>query len=448
MRPNVLFLVIDSFRADKCYGSKKTSVTPNLDYLIQNGIYFSQMISSAPASIPAVSSILTGLFPFKSLSLENDVYNLKKDIPNIIGILKNSGYETIATIPNILKLMNLNHIFNEINSYDDQSTLYDGIGEKILEKFDNLINNEPWVYYLHLNDIHGQAIFHKDFFHDDFNDVKLGKNQYERMVSLMDPWIGKILKRVNLSNTLIILTADHGSDVASFDSEMEKISKSAKEKLVIEKNFSIKTGQKITSKLPKFFNPLRRNLSKKYRAKRTSIVEKQISPVLDKIESEEQDPYKKRLLKNMLKASTLPFDEKFRIPLIFSGYGVDSHHITSQQIRSVDIFPTILELLKFENNYFDFGIITGVIEILENDVLDFFLDEVCRTISNGMYIEDLFEKFPGGIPRDNIDKLLEKRGVHMKERYVILSEPFDVDKLQDPMKLWPIMLDQNIWAEK
>ncbi|RMW36744.1 MAG: DUF4976 domain-containing protein [Candidatus Nitrosopelagicus sp.] len=351
MRPNVLFLVIDSFRADKCYGSKKTSVTPNLDYLIQNGIYFSQMISSAPASIPAVSSILTGLFPFKSLSLENDVYNLKKDIPNIIGILKNSGYETIATIPNILKLMNLNHIFNEINSYDDQSTLYDGIGEKILEKFDNLINNEPWVYYLHLNDIHGQAIFHKDFFHDDFNDVKLGKNQYERMVSLMDPWIGKILKRVNLSNTLIILTADHGSDVASFDSEMEKISKSAKEKLVIEKNFSIKTGQKITSKLPKFFNPLRRNLSKKYRAKRTSIVEKQISPVLDKIESEEQDPYKKRLLKNMLKASTLPFDEKFRIPLIFSGYGVDSHHITSQQIRSVDIFPTILDLLGIENNY-------------------------------------------------------------------------------------------------
>ena len=104
--------------------------------------------------------------------------------------------------------------------------------------------------------------------------------------------------------------------------------------------------------------------------------------------------------------------------------------------------------LKFENNYFNFGIITGVIEILENDVLDFFLDEVCRTISNGMYIEDLFEKFPGGILRDNIDKLLEKRGVYMKERHVILSEPFDVDKLQDPMKLWPIMLDQNIWAEK
>ena len=207
------------------------------------------------------------------------------------------------------------------------------------------------MYYLHLNDIHGQAIFHKDFFHNGFNDLKLGQNQYERMVSLMDPWIGKILKRVNLSNTLIVLTADHGSDVASFDSEMEKLSKSAKEKLVVKKDFTIKTGQKITSKLPKFFNPLRRNLSKKYRAKRNSIVEKQILPVLQKIEFEEQNPYKKRLLQNMLKASSLPYDEKFRIPLILCGYGINSHSIISKQIRSVDIFPTILDIFDYPNNY-------------------------------------------------------------------------------------------------
>ena len=157
MKPNILFLVIDSFRSDKCYGDKKTSVTPNLDKLIENGVYFSQTISSAPASIPAVSSILSGLFPFKSLNLENNVYNLKKNIPTIIEILKNDGYHTIATIPNILKLMNLSHIFNEIVFYDDQLTLYDGIGEKILKKFDDFKTNEPWVYYLHLNYINGKA---------------------------------------------------------------------------------------------------------------------------------------------------------------------------------------------------------------------------------------------------------------------------------------------------
>ncbi|SVB84616.1 uncharacterized protein METZ01_LOCUS237470, partial [marine metagenome] len=28
MKPNILFLLIDGLRADKCHGNKKTSVTP------------------------------------------------------------------------------------------------------------------------------------------------------------------------------------------------------------------------------------------------------------------------------------------------------------------------------------------------------------------------------------------------------------------------------------
>ncbi|EIJ66141.1 hypothetical protein BD31_I2198, partial [Candidatus Nitrosopumilus salaria BD31] len=42
MKPNILFLVIDSMRSDKCYGKNKTSITPNIDSLIKQGIYFSQ----------------------------------------------------------------------------------------------------------------------------------------------------------------------------------------------------------------------------------------------------------------------------------------------------------------------------------------------------------------------------------------------------------------------
>ena len=67
-KPNILLLVIDSFRSDKFFGDKKTSVTPNLDKLTKEGIYFSQAISSAPASLPAISSIMTGVYPFSTLS--------------------------------------------------------------------------------------------------------------------------------------------------------------------------------------------------------------------------------------------------------------------------------------------------------------------------------------------------------------------------------------------
>lgn len=104
--------------------------------------------------------------------------------------------------------------------------------------------------------------------------------------------------------------------------------------------------------------------------------------------------------------------------------------------------------LLYDDDYFDFGIITGVIEYIEDASLDFFLDEICRTVSRGIYFQGTCEKFPGCIPRNNIDELLNKRGFKVKNKHRILSEPFDIDKLQDPMKIWPIILNQNVWSEQ
>ncbi len=104
--------------------------------------------------------------------------------------------------------------------------------------------------------------------------------------------------------------------------------------------------------------------------------------------------------------------------------------------------------LSFADGAYDFGLITGVLEILEDELNDKFVAESCRVVKRGIYIEDLFEEFPGGYPRDNLDVLFAKHGFVQKERHVVLSEPFDVDKLRDPMKLWPMLLDQNLWLER
>ncbi len=104
--------------------------------------------------------------------------------------------------------------------------------------------------------------------------------------------------------------------------------------------------------------------------------------------------------------------------------------------------------LTCEDNYFNFGIITGVIEYIENSIVDYFLDEVCRTVSKGMYFQGSCEEFPGCVPRNNIDKLLSKRGFKVKKNHKIFSEPFSIDKLQDPMKIWPIILNRNVWSEQ
>jgi len=104
--------------------------------------------------------------------------------------------------------------------------------------------------------------------------------------------------------------------------------------------------------------------------------------------------------------------------------------------------------LPFKDNHFDFGLITGVLEILEDEPCDQFIRETCRVTDKGIYVEDLFEEFPGGYPRDNLSDYFTKYGFKQVERHVILSEPFDLERSRDPMKLWPVMLDQNLWFDK
>ncbi len=103
--------------------------------------------------------------------------------------------------------------------------------------------------------------------------------------------------------------------------------------------------------------------------------------------------------------------------------------------------------LKYENDYFDYSLCCGVLEILDDEQFDAFTNEMTRVTSQGIYIEDLFERFPGGFPRDTLGKELHQRGFVVTQRQVVLTEPFSKEKLQDPKKLWPMLLVQNIWAE-
>ena len=63
--PNILLVVIDSLRSDKTFGTKKTSITPTINSLIKDGVFLSQAISSAASTILAMSSLLSGTYPFR-----------------------------------------------------------------------------------------------------------------------------------------------------------------------------------------------------------------------------------------------------------------------------------------------------------------------------------------------------------------------------------------------
>ena len=124
MKPNIFCLSIDSLRQDKCLGKSKTSVTPNLDKLIQNGTFFNQIISTAPMTVPSLSSIFTGLYPFECTTIDSmrdhkgNLFNLNQNLPTFFDDLIKSGYHTYAIIPEVLKYTNISKLFTNVKFFN------------------------------------------------------------------------------------------------------------------------------------------------------------------------------------------------------------------------------------------------------------------------------------------------------------------------------------------
>ena len=353
MKPNILFIVIDSLRADKCYGDKKTSVTPNIDSLIKNGTYFSQTITHGQSTIPCMSSILTGLYPFESMSQNDDIFVINPEADVYMNNFKNFGYNTYAIVQDSLAHMGLDRIFkNDFEMYPVTSKVWDSLGQQIVNKLKNRKLSEPWFYYLHLYDlmwISTPARFNPDEGPNEIRDDKYGKNQYERIFSVMDTWLGRILHNLNLKNTLIVITADHGTDIGVYTSTMEKSNKHYQKLRERDSNISFKIGQKIAHKFPKSMKPVSKKLAGAYKSKSDETIQNKIKPELEKIEKMELRPYEKRLMKYSIMPISNLYDEKHRVPLIFSGYNIPSDTIISQQVQSVDIFATIADIIGLDN---------------------------------------------------------------------------------------------------
>jgi arylsulfatase A-like enzyme len=345
MKPNLLFLVVDSLRQDKCIGKQKSSVTPNLDKFIKNGTFFNQTISTASITVPSLSSIFTGLHPFECTILDNDLFNMIPNTHTFIQDLSDSGYTTSAIIPEALSHTNFVKIFSDVEFFNSFTTLYDGVGEKIINKIRTYSQETPWFLYVHLEDLHGNATFNLT---DNTKQITnfSGKNQYEKMLSAVDVWLGKILENLDSDNTITIITSDHGSTSADFTDEMLKFNLKNDELRKSNPGTIYKLGHKIFTSLPESLNPIRKQAANIYTKDKNKKINKRITPRLDEIDKLNPTRYQRRLLKKSVVYPNDCYDENFRAALIFSGYKIPKNKIVKEQISSMDIFPTILETIE------------------------------------------------------------------------------------------------------
>ena len=319
MKSNIFFLTFDSLRADKIYDKNKTSVTPNLDFLIDKGICFTQAISTSDATGLSLGSVFTAKYPFKTGITH---FNYNSNVSTYFQILKEQGYHTFATVPDVSFFLKLTANFTERDAYvydkrELWAQLVGGIGDSIVNRLETKLN-EPWIYFIHLMDLH--APFYVPL---EFDLEKYGKTRYDRMVSSLDFWIGKFLQEIDLEKTIVVLSADHGDYIPINDVKPNKQKKirslliKGKKTLPILEPVGVKIWVAVNS-LKKWYSDMK---------------------IIKKITE-----YEFRSLG--ARGTWRLYDELIRIPLIFAGQGIPSSKMISEQVRQVDIFPTIIDILK------------------------------------------------------------------------------------------------------
>ena len=94
-RPPVILITIDTLRADRLssYGSDRVE-TPHIDRLAAEGVRFDNASSTVPFTLPAHSSIMTGLYPPSHGVRENVGYVLGAEQVTLAERFRDAGYRT------------------------------------------------------------------------------------------------------------------------------------------------------------------------------------------------------------------------------------------------------------------------------------------------------------------------------------------------------------------
>jgi arylsulfatase A-like enzyme len=339
-KPNILFIGIDSFRSDKCFGKTKTSKTPNIDRLIENGVYFDQHISVSDGSYTCMGAVFTSQYPFQSGITTVSAYSKST---KIFDKFREAGYKLYGTAPCTPFFINLLDSFDEKENFSKPGYLYpvsgnskeSKTGEYILKRLDRIKNGEikePWFYFIFLTDLHRSVKYGipKECYNDEF-----GVTDYDKMVSALDIWIGKFLERIDLENTLVILTSDHGEFIPTpkIGHELTYIPE------------LMEPGKMMKEKTPKCLHGI---YSIGYRFLRYFAI-----PIKNRKYKKELTPIEQKSLNTRGHSSLwiLP-DDTVKTPLIFSGNIIkNKNKIIEQQIGSIDILPTIADILSIDFDY-------------------------------------------------------------------------------------------------
>lgn len=243
--PSIVLVSIDTLRADHVgtYGYARDT-TPFLDRFAETATVFERAFTSAPWTLVAHMTMLTGLFPLQHGVIREELA-LSPEVPLLAERLREAGYQTVALyypcwIDARYGFERGFDVFRPHGSVEEARAL-------VLEELAKLDPARPYFLFLHLFDVHdgplasGEHMLYaspppyQDFFMERAAEKLpkvppdvlwesqnlLNEEQREALIALYDGGIrhvdanleqlfGALESRGDLEDALVIVTSDHG----------------------------------------------------------------------------------------------------------------------------------------------------------------------------------------------------------------------------------------------
>jgi arylsulfatase A-like enzyme len=223
---SVLLIVIDTMRGDRlgCAGDPR-ALTPTLDRLAARGVLFADATTPAPITLPAVTSLLTGLYPPHHGVRDNGVFTLDPSRETLAERFRAAGYRTGAVVGSAVLAPDrgLRRGFETYDAdFETPYPLYNPVLEPYREEFTGTrrradrvtedaaellrgFGDAPFFLLAHYFDVHMHYDPPPGFAH------RHPGRPYDGEISFVDREIGRLLERLPApESTLVVVVGDHG----------------------------------------------------------------------------------------------------------------------------------------------------------------------------------------------------------------------------------------------
>jgi len=256
--PNVLLITIDTLRRDHVGAYGDAAATPNLDQLALSGVVFEDAVTPTPETAPSHASMMTSLHPLRHEVLSN-AGTLKSGYVTVAERLADEGYATGAFVSSFA-VNQRTGLDAGFQVYDDDFAPVRGLTQILLVQYglrgvmasgrphlapwllerdgdvtvdlaDDFIGgrgDRPWFVWVHLFEPHAPyespdakvdhraLLSNPDHAYTDAESEEL-RRVYALEVTDADRLVGELLADVDLDNTLVIVTSDHGEQLGEHD---------------------------------------------------------------------------------------------------------------------------------------------------------------------------------------------------------------------------------------